>query len=227
MPPSSSNEVHDSSDWLPTPLSPIAPLDAALRCQVCKDFFDTPVITSCSHTFCSICIRRCLSNEGRCPACRTSDQELKLRRNWAVDELVATFVRHRTQLLSFARKASNPGTVQDEPPLKKRRLRRFAENESADQDGFLSRRTRSQNKRNAKLARGIDEEYVVEDSEQENDEEVGSMTTRSVPEPSDGLVECPACKRRMKEEVVFTHLDRCDGLGPSQNGSAESRCVEL
>ncbi|GAB7338574.1 hypothetical protein MBLNU457_5316t1 [Dothideomycetes sp. NU457] len=34
---------------------------------------------------------------------------------------------------------------------------------------------------------------------------------RKMPEPDDGLVSCPMCGQRMKEETVFGHLDRCDG----------------
>src|SRR5215469_15342374 len=49
----------DPTDWLNTSLPSFATLESALRCQVCKDFYDTPMITSCSHTFCSLCIRRC------------------------------------------------------------------------------------------------------------------------------------------------------------------------
>lgn len=98
-------DIPDSTDWLDTPLSLVAPLESSLRCQVCKDFFDNPVITSCSHTFCSLCIRRCLSSEGKCPVCRSSDQETKLRRNWAVQELVESFNNARPSVLDLARKA--------------------------------------------------------------------------------------------------------------------------
>ncbi|EQL03869.1 zinc finger domain-containing protein [Ophiocordyceps sinensis CO18] len=75
------DDVPDSTDWLGTPLSGLAAVEAALRCQVCKDFYKTPMLTSCSHTFCSLCIRRALSNDGKCPVCRASEQELKLRSN--------------------------------------------------------------------------------------------------------------------------------------------------
>lgn len=102
-------DIPDSTDWLDTPLSLVAPLESSLRCQVCKDFFDNPVITSCSHTFCSLCIRRCLSSEGKCPVCRCSDQETKLRRNWAVQELVEAFSNARPGVLDLARKARDGG----------------------------------------------------------------------------------------------------------------------
>lgn len=98
-----SDDVPDSTDWLSTPLSGFAAVEAALRCQVCKDFYKTPMITSCSHTFCSICIRRALSNDGKCPMCRSTEQELKLRSNWSMEETVEAFTKARIAALSLAR----------------------------------------------------------------------------------------------------------------------------
>lgn len=95
-------DIADPSDWLRSTVPKLAPVEGALRCQVCKDFFDTPMITSCSHTFCSLCIRRCLTNDGKCPACRAPDQELRLRRNWAVQEIVDTFQVARPSLTTLA-----------------------------------------------------------------------------------------------------------------------------
>ncbi len=97
----SSYDVPDPSDWLGTSILQLAPVETALRCQVCKDFFDTPMITSCSHTFCSLCIRRCLTSDGKCPACRAPDQELRLRRNWTVQEIVDAFKIARPAVLQL------------------------------------------------------------------------------------------------------------------------------
>lgn len=100
-------EVADPSDWLQSSIPKLAPVESALRCQVCKDFFDTPMITSCSHTFCSLCIRRCLTSDGKCPVCRTNDQELRLRRNWAVQEIVDSFQIARPSLSLLANQGSD------------------------------------------------------------------------------------------------------------------------
>ncbi len=43
---------------------------ASITLPKCKDFFDTRMTTPCSHFFCSLCIRRCLTNDGRCHTCR-------------------------------------------------------------------------------------------------------------------------------------------------------------
>ncbi|KAL2000545.1 hypothetical protein VTN02DRAFT_2932 [Thermoascus thermophilus] len=207
-------DIPDSTDWLDTPLSLVAPLESALRCQVCKDFFDNPVITSCSHTFCSLCIRRCLSSEGRCPACRSSDQELKLRRNWAVQELVDTFRNARGSMLELARGAAaaaaarERGRGEDEdveqPAAKKRRLDRSeqsGEEREAGMEKQEGRRTRSQSRRSGEgKAQVVAEPEVIEDSADEDYV------------PDDGLVACPICNRRMKNEAVFRHLDTCTGV---------------
>lgn len=165
-------DIPDSTDWLDTPLTLVTPLESALRCQVCKDFFDNPVITSCSHTFCSLCIRRCLSTEGKCPACRSSDQELKLRRNWAVQELVDSFKNARPSILELARNAAAAKAAEsnesEQPVAKKRKLEHAESSETALQDDAQSqgRRTRSQSRRTDSQVHTPTVE-VIEDSEDE------------------------------------------------------------
>ncbi|KAH8429455.1 E3 ubiquitin-protein ligase rad18 [Aspergillus melleus] len=155
----------DSTDWLDTPLSLLTPLESSLRCQVCKDFFDNPVITSCSHTFCSLCIRRCLSTEGKCPACRSSDQELKLRRNWAMQELVEAFQNARPSVLELARRAADRDAGEgetDQPASKKRKVAEQAGPEAVPSEG---RQTRSRSRGDRASEPAATE--VIEDSQDE------------------------------------------------------------
>jgi len=143
----SSYDVPDPSDWLDTSVIQLRPVEAALRCQVCKDFFDTPMITSCSHTFCSLCIRRCLTNDGKCPACRAPDQELRLRRNWTVQEIVDAFKIARPAILQLgqATKATSGTTWQMNG---KRKLDDTdIEKHGPEEEGKPVRRTRSQRRR--------------------------------------------------------------------------------
>lgn len=109
------DDVPDSTDWLATPLADFAAVEAGLRCRVCKDFYKTPMITSCSHTFCSLCIRRALSVDGKCPLCRKPEQELRLRSNWTIEETVEAFCRARPAALAFATKplSFNPASKRD------------------------------------------------------------------------------------------------------------------
>ncbi|TID25680.1 DNA repair protein rad18 [Venturia nashicola] len=210
-------EVTDPSDWLPTSLSLFAPIDSALRCQVCKEFYNTPMITSCSHTFCSLCIRRCLSTDGKCPACRQTDQPSKLRVNGTVQELVEAFTAARSQGLELALKATSPSLelalkaeqeVEDEVEGQPRRKRRKVGRQEIDAPpARQTRQTRSSGRRTNAIA--TSQNTMVLDSEDDHVEEYPPE-----PEPKeldDGLVACPMCETRMKEASVYAHLDRCDG----------------
>ncbi|KAL8755784.1 MAG: hypothetical protein Q9184_004693 [Pyrenodesmia sp. 2 TL-2023] len=191
-------DIADPSDWLKSTAPKLAPVEAALRCQVCKDFFDTPMITSCSHTFCSLCIRRCLTSDGKCPACRAPDQELRLRRNWTVQEVVDAFEAARPSLTSLAT------TQAEESKAKLNRGKRKVEDTDWDEDAedlalnTTQRRTRSRSRRQAQSPLS----EPTSDSTGDGMESVADRTSTE-----DGLAACPICGRKMKEEAVFLHLD--------------------
>ncbi|RGP59746.1 e3 ubiquitin-protein ligase rad18 [Fusarium sporotrichioides] len=186
----SEHYVPDSTDWLATPLSALAAVEGALRCQVCKDFFKTPMITSCSHTFCSLCIRRALSNDGKCPLCRATEQENKLRSNWSLEEAVQAFVSARSDTLELARKGNSPNTTS------KRKATSDHHDSGNSPDGKRLRsssrlqNTRSATRQTPKIE--YNETVEVADSDGDDDDEYR-------PEPEDGLVACPVCQDRMKD----------------------------
>ncbi|KAI9851862.1 MAG: E3 ubiquitin-protein ligase rad18 [Thelocarpon superellum] len=195
------HSVPDSTDWLSTPLRGLAPVEAALRCQVCKDFFTTPMTTSCSHTFCSLCIRRCLAADGKCPTCRGAEQEIKLRRNGAVQEIVDAFQQARDATLLFARRSE----VGDAPlsSSSSSSKKRKADDLGLDEGGNVAkqmRKTRSQSRRDEDATEATVGESVTVIDDDSGDDYV----------PDDGLVSCPMCSRRMKEDQVYAHLDRCE-----------------
>lgn len=158
------SEVTDPSDWLGTPLSALERLDHALRCQVCKEFLNSPMLTTCAHTFCSLCIRRCLSADGKCPFCRAPDQPNQLRKNNAIEEAVSAFLSARPTILKVARNytaEAKRGQTEGE----KGRKRTVQQAELGDVNGMSPRKTRSSGLRAAegKAATPV----LVEDSEDE------------------------------------------------------------
>ncbi|CAG8979000.1 hypothetical protein HYALB_00009902 [Hymenoscyphus albidus] len=179
-------DVSDPTDWLETALKSLSAVDAALRCQVCKDFYTTPMITSCSHTFCSLCIRRCLGNDGKCPACRTADQELKLRFNGAMEDLVEGFKKARPEVFAFATRPIVPAG--ESAP------KRGREKSHAIDDEEPSRKKRTRSTRQTWSTQQV----VIVDSDQEDDEYI----------PEDGCVQCPICSKRVKEASINSHIDR-------------------
>ncbi|KAL0471358.1 uvs-2 protein [Neurospora intermedia] len=201
--------VPDSTDWLGTPLACLMPVEQAFRCHVCKDFYDSPMLTSCNHTFCSLCIRRCLSVDSKCPLCRATDQESKLRGNWALREAVEAFKNSRKVLLEFARA---PPTVQAAPPDQsgpsspsKRKATEMEGPKEEDPERKRPRRsTRSTRARAAELTAAILQE--------EQDTTPSADPDYVDQPPDDGLVACPICLTRMKEQQVDRHLDTsCPG----------------
>lgn len=204
--------LSDPSDWLNTSLTPFSALETSLRCQVCKDFFSTPMVTTCSHTFCSICIRRCLSVDGKCPACRANDQASKLRRNWALEEVVGAFTAARPVALEIATKDKKEKEEVSQRPSKRRRTERH----SGGASEVTVRTTRSQSKRTTQN----DQHAVYDGAADEGSDADYTEPSHTQPErqhtPDDGLVACPICQTRMKEEAVFGHIGSSSCTSPSQ-----------
>lgn len=63
--------------------------DSLLRCHICKDILNIPVITPCSHTFCSVCIRDYLrnGNDENCPLCLNDLNDSLLRPELLLNEI--------------------------------------------------------------------------------------------------------------------------------------------
>ncbi|KFH42064.1 Postreplication repair E3 ubiquitin-protein ligase-like protein [Hapsidospora chrysogenum ATCC 11550] len=212
------DDVADSTDWLSTPLSALSTLESALRCQVCKDFYETPMITSCSHTFCSLCIRRALSADNKCPLCRASEQEIRLRSNWSMEEAVEAFKKARPAVLGLARS----GTSVNRSPKRKADEVEDPEAQATPKARRLrssARLSRNRGQAPSSYAPEAEEEEIIRVSDDDDD---------YVPEPgendpycfkraltynhtADGLVPCPMCNRRMKEWQVFAHVESCPG----------------
>ncbi|EGO59979.1 uvs-2 protein [Neurospora tetrasperma FGSC 2508] len=201
--------VPDSTDWLGTPLACLMPVEQAFRCHVCKDFYDSPMLTSCNHTFCSLCIRRCLSVDSKCPLCRATDQESKLRGNWALREAVEAFKNSRKVLLEFARtpptiQAILPDQAGPSSPSKRKATELEGPKEEDPETKRPRRSTRSTRARAAELTAAILQE--------EQDTTPSADPDYVDQPPDDGLVACPICLTRMKEQQVDRHLDTsCPG----------------
>lgn len=207
-------DIADSTDWLGTPLSQLADVDSLLRCQVCKDFFTTPMITSCSHTFCSLCIRRCLNNDSKCPTCRSNDQEIKLKPNAAIEDLVEAFKRARPAALELARRPAVEITVTS--PKRKREISDLG---GLDEQG-VNKKTRASSRQaarrleSAEAAKASKDVIVVDDGETDADLI-----------PDDGLTACPVCNRRMTAKSVEAHIGRClaESEAPAQSTTILSK----
>lgn len=95
--------------------------------QVCKDFYQAPVIIhiqNCCHTFCSACIRTCFNNNSnnhkigatglggvgnshRCPICKVEAQEEKIKPVPTMESAVINWQDAREQILKIIERAQS------------------------------------------------------------------------------------------------------------------------
>ncbi|CAG8545953.1 1231_t:CDS:2 [Paraglomus occultum] len=78
------DDISEPSDW---PQPEYQDFDRATRCSICKDFYNAPVITKCSHTFCSLCLQRYITINSSCPTCRVTVALSETRKNHAVEDI--------------------------------------------------------------------------------------------------------------------------------------------
>lgn len=87
--PSALPDIDDPTDFTSTSLRT---LDTALRCQICGELYTAPVLlTTCSHTFDSLCLRNHLKEIKKCPQCQVEANEDRIRRNLVVEEAVSAW----------------------------------------------------------------------------------------------------------------------------------------
>ena len=112
-------DIQDPTDFPAENDSPgLRGLDAALRCKICSELYDAPVILPCGHTFCSLvririldsiennssdwlqCVRQQLLEKPSCPTCWKEAFEGALKVNPMLEEAVEAWKRSR---YSYAR----------------------------------------------------------------------------------------------------------------------------
>jgi E3 ubiquitin-protein ligase RAD18 len=247
MEPLSSPELSHPSDFQSTSVPDLTDIDGLVRCQICKDFFETPMITKCSHTFCSLCIRQALSANGKCPTCRRDDQAANLRRNWPIQETVRVWKKLRQELLDTLSKkkeseiyqgnkndrmdASVQTVVSGMEILGTAAKRRIDEVEnSMESPRYKTRSKRTHNGGSSRLSIPQDEHIAADEVDDERDTDyddaaVVDITPAQAAQAAKAImVACPICSEYMLESLVFGHLDHCTGAdGPAQPFASSSR----
>ena len=150
-----------------------------------------------------------------------------------MEECVNVYQKQRDDLLVLARRIgqdarakTDDGSDIDGRPAKRRRTRQSNAVNSTSE--VPMRATRSQSRRSPEARQASGERFIIEDSEDDGSQYLENDDTSSPPEsrlsePDDGLVACPMCHARMKEEAVFTHLDQCEGSATKARSSTTER----
>ncbi|XP_066183229.1 E3 ubiquitin-protein ligase RAD18 isoform X2 [Sylvia atricapilla] len=212
---------------LPPSLAPLKAVDDLLRCGICFDYFSIAVIIpQCSHSYCSLCIRKFLSYKTQCPTCCVAVSESDLKNNRILDDLVKSFGSARQQLLQLVSDAppSSP------PPARGHRSP-GPQPETKDGpgiDSFLRKDKVCTSTKAGGLAWTAQKAFKTEEHHDPDsasaeaggaDSKVGSQeppgSTESHEKPStsvvkgDKKVECPVCGVAVLEQYINKHLDSC------------------
>ncbi|KAJ2545861.1 E3 ubiquitin-protein ligase rad18 [Coemansia sp. RSA 1853] len=224
----------DPTDW-PAEFEHLRQLDQQLQCPICKEYFTTAMVaTTCGHTFCSLCVRRCLNQETICPSCRAPLTESELHPNRLVDNLLRTFRAGRQQILDAL--TAKPLEL---APVVSEQCKRCQRTMVEDVDEQRKRRrvcTRSMGILDSKEpssevtatcdidlsmsdVEGIaasDFDLAVKDCdlasiEDDSDfEPESSCRAPQVPKRSSiSKVPCPNCKQSVRQSQINWHLDQC------------------
>ena len=77
-------------------------LEEDFTCPVCCDIFTDPVLLSCSHCFCKVCLQRFWETKGsrECPVCRRRSSKEHPPVSLTLKNLCETFLQERSQRTS-------------------------------------------------------------------------------------------------------------------------------
>ncbi|XP_053353010.1 zinc-binding protein A33-like [Clarias gariepinus] len=73
-------------------------------CPVCREIFKDPVVLSCSHSVCKVCLHKFWETKGyrECPVCRRKSSKQRPPTNLVLKNLCETFLQERSQRSSSA-----------------------------------------------------------------------------------------------------------------------------
>ncbi|XP_066051513.1 E3 ubiquitin-protein ligase RAD18 isoform X1 [Chamaea fasciata] len=232
--------------WPPS-LAPLKAVDDLLRCGICFDYFSIAVIIpQCSHSYCSLCIRKFLSYKTQCPMCCVAVSESDLKNNRVLDDLVKSFNSARQQLLQLVLDA--PPSLS--PPARSQRPAAESRRSPGSQpdpkevpgiDSFLRKDKVCTSTKAGGPAWTAQKGFKTEghhglDSASAEvggtDNKVGSQEipgcTESHEKPStsvvkgDRKVECPVCEVAILEQYINKHLDSCLTRGEKKDSLRSS-----
>ncbi|XP_030138886.4 E3 ubiquitin-protein ligase RAD18 isoform X2 [Taeniopygia guttata] len=218
----------------PPGLAPLKAVDDLLRCGICFDYFSIAVIIpQCSHSYCSLCIRKSLSYKTQCPTCCVAVSESDLKNNRILDDLVKSFNSARQQLLNLVLEAppvpSPPAHSQrpaaeshwspvsqpesEEVPGTDSSLRKDKVCTSTKAGGLAWTGLKSFKTEEHHDLHSTSAELGGKDSKVTSQEIPGGTESHEKPSTSvlKGVrkVECPVCEVAVLEQYINKHLDSC------------------
>ncbi|KAI0692989.1 hypothetical protein C8T65DRAFT_816263 [Cerioporus squamosus] len=181
-------DISDPTDFPDAATAPgLRAFDDAVRCTICREFYDAPVTLTCGHCFCSACIRSALPEQQTCPACRKTASEVHIRKDVAMETAVQAWKNARPLILRLAceEAARKAQPVQPSHPRH--------DSAHSERSGNKRRRLDSPNT-------GSEDEVIVVPS---SPAPSGSFVSDALPD----TVLCPVCQKQVPSQKINAHLD--------------------
>ncbi|XP_002730542.1 E3 ubiquitin-protein ligase RAD18-like [Saccoglossus kowalevskii] len=217
---------------LPQSLPELKAIDDSLRCEICFEYFTTALILpTCSHNYCSLCIRRFMNYKSQCPTCQTPVLEPELRNNRVLDNLVKNYLSIRPKLLRSLSDSNTPPVISSEH----------------NDDGAIIVNNRDDKSPNAikcafkKVKSPKTEKSKKPSSHVESTPQPGTSTDsgkvnedvtilKSFPSPANQSrvtsslpkANCPVCGVTLLEKNINAHLDLCLNSDPKKSALRSS-----
>ncbi|KAI0293427.1 hypothetical protein BC826DRAFT_382602 [Russula brevipes] len=204
-----SADVQDPTDFPPSSTAPgLRALDNALRCNICQELYEAPVVLACGHCFCSLCARSQLSEKPTCPTCWKETTISGFRINPAMEEAVTAWKDARRFVLRLVNEALNAQTAASESlrPTKRRKPDSHSTNVVSGSGTPVT----------TKQVLNIDVDVSDDDMGQEASSSSKPLTSRS-------SIECPVCAKSVPMERINNHLDSNCKSYLSNASSSKSR----
>lgn len=205
-------DVQDPTDFPPSSTAPgLRALDNALRCKICQELYEAPVVLTCGHCFCSLCARNQLSEKPTCPTCWKEAAISSFRVNPAMEEAVTAwkdarpFVLETLALRMSASESSRP-------------TKRHKPNPPARSDSVSPRK---QSRRSEFPGKGRNRPNTNTPDDDEEQDISSNMQSRTG--NSSSSVECPICEKIVPSARINDHLDsNCKRYSTSSGGTNAS-----
>eukprot|EP00892_Ulva_mutabilis_P008047 jgi/Ulvmu1/5614/UM023_0152.1 len=210
----------DPFDW-PAHAANMRDLDSALRCTICHEFYNTPKLLPCGHSYCSECIRKQGDVQMRtgprlCPDCRApwEPAHLDTRPVQSLSLAVKAYQQSRSYLLSAVQQLNAEAPRSSEP----------AADSVAKGLNRGSKRTRRQVARDSNPEQAQKQCVHVEDragpasntpsksscsAGQEHNAPVAAVPQKAPEVPPAGCGICPICSRVVSLSYLQSHVDSC------------------
>ncbi|XP_054136780.1 E3 ubiquitin-protein ligase RAD18 isoform X2 [Melozone crissalis] len=224
----------------PPGLAPLKAVDDLLRCGICFDYFSIAVIIpQCSHSYCSLCIRKSLSYKTQCPTCCVAVSESDLKNNRILDDLVKSFNSARQRLLRLVLEAppapSPPARSLQSPGSQPGAGEAPAMDSSWSKDRVCASTKAGGLPWTAHKSCKTEEHHDLHSTSAELGATDSKAIAQEIPEctqshekPStsvlkgDKKVECPVCEVAILEQYINKHLDSCLTRGEKKDSLRSS-----